>query len=227
MRLRDRGEAIRHFILDHVEQHPSDVVRLVMEKCGISRQAVNRHIQNLIKQGALTGKGSTRSRSYHLAPALRWSSEYTIAPGLGEDLVWREDPCWPGESVSAQSRATAFRLRFIPLARKVAEPPLPALVGLRWKRRSGPCPTFRTGLHIHLKNPLEALRPSHRRALLSRCALFRRLRPLRLAALPSAGRCDPRPAGAARPKHPVEAGQVQSRADTAPDTAGISENGRL
>ena len=91
MRLRDRGEAIRHFILDHVEQHPSDVVRLVMETFGISRQAVNRHIQNLIKQGALTGKGSTRSRTYHLAPALRWSGEYTIAHGLAEDRVWRED----------------------------------------------------------------------------------------------------------------------------------------
>ncbi len=91
MRHRDRGEAIRHFILDHVEQHPSDVVRLVMEKFGISRQAVNRHIHNLIKQGAITGKGSTRNRSYHLAPALRWSSEYTIAQGLAEDRVWRED----------------------------------------------------------------------------------------------------------------------------------------
>ena len=91
MRLRDRGEAIRHFILKHVEQHPNDVVRLAMEKFGISRQAVNRHIQNLINQGALKGKGSTRSRSYHLAPALRWSGEYAIVPGLAEDRVWRED----------------------------------------------------------------------------------------------------------------------------------------
>lgn len=91
MRLKNRGETIRHFILNHVEQHPDDVVRLAMEKFGISRQAVNRHVQNLIKQGALKGKGSTRSRSYHLAPALRWSGDYTIEPQLAEDRVWRED----------------------------------------------------------------------------------------------------------------------------------------
>ena len=71
--------------------------------------------------------------------------------------------------------------------------------------------TIRTGLHINLKNPLEALRPAHRRTLLGWCAIFRRLRPLRLAALPSARRCDPRPVGTVRRKHPVEAGQVQSR----------------
>jgi hypothetical protein len=33
-------------------------------------------------------------------------------------------------------------------------------------------PTFRTDLHINLKDPLEALRPSHRRALRSWCAVF-------------------------------------------------------
>ena len=42
-------------------------------------------------------------------------------------------------------------------------------------------------------------------------SVFQRLRPPRLAASPSAGRCDPRPVGTVRRKHPVEAGQIQTR----------------
>lgn len=91
MRVRNRGEAIRQFILGKVDRHPGDVVRLAMDKFGISRQAVNRHMQNLIAQGALVGKGSTRSRTYHLAPMVKWSGEYAISPDLAEDRVWRED----------------------------------------------------------------------------------------------------------------------------------------
>ncbi len=52
---------------------------------------------------------------------------------------------------------------------------------------------LRAGFDINLENPLKAPRPSHRRALLGRCGILRRLRPLRLAASPSAGRRDPGP----------------------------------
>ncbi len=70
---------------------------------------------------------------------------------------------------------------------------------------------LRAGLDIDPKHTLEALRPAHCRSLLGRCAVFQRLRPPRLAASPSAGRCDPRPVGTVRRKHPVEAGQIQTR----------------
>ncbi len=62
-----------------------------MEKFGISRQAVHKHVQNLVKQGALVGTGSTRNRSYHLAPLKKWSQAYALGPDLAEDRVWRED----------------------------------------------------------------------------------------------------------------------------------------
>lgn len=87
----DRGEAVRRFILSQVEQHPNDVVRKAMDEFRISRQAVNRHVQNLMKQGVLVGEGSTRSRSYRLRCLFRWSGRYSITPDLAEDRVWRED----------------------------------------------------------------------------------------------------------------------------------------
>jgi len=91
MRVRNRGETIRHFILGKADQYPDKVVRMAMDKFGISRQAVHKHVQNLIKQGALVGKGSTRDRSYYLAPLKKWSQAYPLRPGLAEDRVWRED----------------------------------------------------------------------------------------------------------------------------------------
>lgn len=91
MRVRNRGEIIRHYILSHVERHPDRVVQMAMKKFDISRQAVHKHIQNLIGQGALIGKGSTRSRTYHLAPVEQWSGHYELSPDLAEDRVWRED----------------------------------------------------------------------------------------------------------------------------------------
>ena len=94
-------------------------------------------------------------------------------------------------------------------------------------------PTFRTDLHINLKNPLEALRPLHRRALLSWCAVFGLGGLCGLRTPAPAGRCDPGPMGAVGCKHTrdgfaplllalrarraaalacaVEAGQVQAR----------------
>lgn len=91
MRVRSRSEEIRHFILRHVDTHPREIVAVAMDRFGISRQAVNRHIHNLIDQGALIGKGSTRARTYHLAPVEEWSGEYELAPDLAEDRIWRED----------------------------------------------------------------------------------------------------------------------------------------
>jgi hypothetical protein len=70
-------------------------------------------------------------------------------------------------------------------------------------------PTIRTSLHINLENPLEARRPLHRRTPFGRCAVFGWLCGLRTPT--PAGRRDPGPVGAVGCKHPVEAGQVQSR----------------
>ncbi|MDZ7788889.1 MAG: DUF4325 domain-containing protein [Xanthomonadales bacterium] len=91
MRVRSRGEEIRHYILRHVGDHPRDIVGMVMDRFDITRQAVNRHVHNLIDQGALIGKGSTRARTYHLAPIEEWSGEYELSPDLAEDQLWRED----------------------------------------------------------------------------------------------------------------------------------------
>jgi anti-sigma regulatory factor (Ser/Thr protein kinase) len=89
-RVRVRGEEIRHFILQHVEKHPREVGTLAAEKFHISRQAINKHLQRLAKEGALSEKGKTRNRVYSLTPLTDWQEDFQIGPDLEEHIVWQD-----------------------------------------------------------------------------------------------------------------------------------------
>ena len=90
-RVRARGEDVRRFILEHVEKHPHDVSKLTAGHFGITRQAVNKHLQKLTAQHALAESGKTRNRSYKLSPLVEWRDQYRISSGLAEDVVWTKD----------------------------------------------------------------------------------------------------------------------------------------
>jgi hypothetical protein len=89
--VRDRGEAVRRFIISKVESHPSDIVRVTAGKFGCSRQAVHEHLRRLISEGAITSHGQTRAKIYRLAPLEQLDKTYTLGAGITEDQVWRED----------------------------------------------------------------------------------------------------------------------------------------
>ena len=80
---------IRDFIIFNIEEHPSNITILTAEKFSVSRQAVLRHINKLIKDGALTVEGNTRDRKYSLKPIIDLTFQLSLK-GLEEDIVWRE-----------------------------------------------------------------------------------------------------------------------------------------
>ncbi len=84
-KVRQRGEAVRQFIVNHVEEHPDDITRVVMTKFRVTRQAVNQHLQRLVSEGALEREGAARARSYRLPPLVRWGHVYPITDDLAED----------------------------------------------------------------------------------------------------------------------------------------------
>lgn len=90
-KIRARGEDVRKFILDHVENHPADISRVTAKHFNITRQAVNKHLQKLTSEHALEESGQTRNRIYKLAALSDWKQSYEIKPGLAEDLAWRKD----------------------------------------------------------------------------------------------------------------------------------------
>lgn len=90
-RVRAGGELVRRFLIEHISEHPADVVKLAAEKFDCSRQAVHKHMQRLIAEGAVLESGQTRNKRYELAPLVTWQKRYPLSEGLAEDAVWRSD----------------------------------------------------------------------------------------------------------------------------------------
>ena len=64
--IRERGLLVRRYILEHVGSNSQHIVRSTAFEFGISRQAVNKHLRHLIKEGLLAARGTTRNRTYSL-----------------------------------------------------------------------------------------------------------------------------------------------------------------
>lgn len=90
-RIRAGGEAVRKFLIEHLAEHPTDIVRFTAEKFACTRQAVHKHLQRLISEGAVLESGQTRSKRYQLPPLVQWNKQYDVGPSLTEDAVWRRD----------------------------------------------------------------------------------------------------------------------------------------
>jgi anti-sigma regulatory factor (Ser/Thr protein kinase) len=90
-RVRAGGESVRKFLIENMDRHPSDIVRLTAEKFDCTRQAVHKHLQRLVTEGAVIVSGTTRNKRYVLAPLVHWEKIYTVGGGLAEDVVWRQD----------------------------------------------------------------------------------------------------------------------------------------
>lgn len=90
-RVNSPGENVRRFIVGHVEKYPSDIAKVTARHFTITRQAVNKHLQKLVAEGALTESGKTRSRIYRLAALSGWRQVYEMTRELEEDVVWAND----------------------------------------------------------------------------------------------------------------------------------------
>ena len=87
--LRKQGERVRQFILDNVEEHPEDIARYTSDALNISSQAVNKHLQLMVKQQVFDASGATRNRRYRLHPQEVWERSYAIDTDAQEDVIWR------------------------------------------------------------------------------------------------------------------------------------------
>ena len=84
------AEAIQHFILNNVDEHPGDIVRLAAEQFDVSRQTVHRHIGALVNEGQLTSTGHTRGKQYELVTLVSHVDVIAVTPKLEEHITWRE-----------------------------------------------------------------------------------------------------------------------------------------
>jgi hypothetical protein len=91
VKVRHKNGEIRQFILEHVEEHPRDIVALTAQTFGISRQGVHRHLQRLQRDQAICVHGATRNREYTLRTRFLWMEKYALNAIQGEDVLWSRD----------------------------------------------------------------------------------------------------------------------------------------
>ena len=88
---RERGRTIRDYIVAQVRAHPEDVAQTCADHFGISRQAVNKHLGQLVADGLLTAQGATRNRRYTLTAVEEADFVVPLTEGTDEDTVWRKE----------------------------------------------------------------------------------------------------------------------------------------
>jgi len=84
-----RAEEARELILSLVDEHPHDLIRLVSQALGVTKQDASYHVQKLIAEKQLTQSGKTRRARFFLAPTLIWQKHYSRQQS--ESDVWDAD----------------------------------------------------------------------------------------------------------------------------------------
>jgi len=86
--IRKSTEDIRHFILSHVQEHTSDIVKFTADHFGMSRQSVNKHMRALVAQADIIAEGNTSARVYKLGEGRIADMSLEITPDLEEHVIW-------------------------------------------------------------------------------------------------------------------------------------------
>ncbi len=86
--IRKSTKDIRHFILSHVQEHVSDIVKFTADHFGMSRQSVNKHMRALITQTDIIAEGNTSARVYKLGEERIANLTLDITPDLEEHVIW-------------------------------------------------------------------------------------------------------------------------------------------
>jgi anti-sigma regulatory factor (Ser/Thr protein kinase) len=84
-----RAEQARELILSLVDEHSHDLIRLVSQALGVTKQNASYHVQKLIAEKQLTQSGKTRRARFYLAPTLIWQKYYSRQQS--ESDVWDAD----------------------------------------------------------------------------------------------------------------------------------------
>ncbi len=79
---------ISKFILNNVENHPSDITSLVMKKFGFSRQRAHTYVTREVKKGKIIKVGRTKYTRYFLVGGNYVEFNLKVNSDLSEDQVW-------------------------------------------------------------------------------------------------------------------------------------------
>jgi len=72
------SEQIKKFILDNLSFHKKDIIQESINRFGISRQAIHKHMKRLIDDKKVVAHGTTKGRYYELNPSVNYTKKFEI-----------------------------------------------------------------------------------------------------------------------------------------------------
>ena len=78
---------IKKFILDNLSRHRRDIIYAAIQRFGVSRQAVLKHMHTLINDKKVVAHGKTRDRFYELRPQVNYNKTIPINNKFSTQLV--------------------------------------------------------------------------------------------------------------------------------------------
>ena len=72
---------IKKFILNNLHRHRKDIISTTIQKFGISRQAILKHMHTLINEKQIVAYGKTRDRYYELRPQVNFYKSVELKDG--------------------------------------------------------------------------------------------------------------------------------------------------
>lgn len=85
-----RQEEIKKFLIEEINKGSKSVASAASQHFGISRQAVNRYLKQLVAEGIVLAQGSTKNRKYSLKVLIDSSFKFQLSQDLHEDKIWRD-----------------------------------------------------------------------------------------------------------------------------------------
>ena len=74
----NQNNKIKKFILNNLSRHEKDIVQAAIIKFGVSRQAIHRHMINLINENKIIAFGNTKGRYYELMPIANYNRKINV-----------------------------------------------------------------------------------------------------------------------------------------------------
>ncbi len=84
-----RPEEIRKYLLQQLLDNNRSPVTSCAKVFGVSREAVHRHLQALIKEGVIRVIGRGRGMKYELVPTANLAKTYDLAMDRDEEIIWQ------------------------------------------------------------------------------------------------------------------------------------------
>ena len=81
---------VRRYIINNLSNHQKDIIKMVVRKFGLSRQAALRHMYVLVTDGKVTVNGKTKDRIYQLKPLVKKTFSFPITSNLTEDKLFNQ-----------------------------------------------------------------------------------------------------------------------------------------